>query len=504
LFKLIVAFASEGARFAPYIFENAFTYTNELNHEGVRAQATSFQASKLIFNYFEISFHFCEDCRIFCEGEWQVKDNGYSIVKQQSSKTQEWEQHWQLNGHTGLVGLLDFVGHNGQINLVSHSGCISLVGINDINLIANKWQLIGLNGRFGDIGRNNIIGFVLIALSASVALLAHRPCNFAADTCQVGPFGCTGPNSFKGVSSLIGQISLVRLSGPTSISGLISHKGLVGFIGIGLTGFIDLSLASHISISGHNGLFSFSLVNHNGLFGFGLVGYNGLIGQVSQTGFNGLVGLNGHIGHIGVSSHNSLFGFGLVNHTGLIGLFSFLGLSFISLNSLIGFIGLDGLIGPVGLVLGHISLVKLLALLASLALMATLDAMALSVTLLLSALGLVAVSLGNVCIQFEIKTKLSPCYSFARESWLWGVRIVFYSFAGLDSVFGNALQNALQLFFDRIPQMNKYFVMRECEHIGVTNISSQKGISIFKFPERFLEISCRDLISFPLLTTLII
>jgi hypothetical protein len=107
LFKLIVALASEGARFAPYIFENAYTYANKLNHEGVRAQATSFQASKLIVNYFEISFHFCEDCRIFCEGEWQVKDNGYAIVKQQSANTQEGGQHWQLNGHTGLVGLID-------------------------------------------------------------------------------------------------------------------------------------------------------------------------------------------------------------------------------------------------------------------------------------------------------------------------------------------------------------------------------------------------------------
>jgi hypothetical protein len=156
-FKLIVALASEGAHFAPYIFENAFTYANELNNEGVRAQATSFQASKLIVNYFETSFHFCEDCRIFCEGEWQVKDNGYAIVKQQSANTQEWEQHWQLNGHTSLVGLIDFVGHNGQINLVSHSGCISLVGISGINFIAIKWRLIGLNGHFGNIVRNNHI-----------------------------------------------------------------------------------------------------------------------------------------------------------------------------------------------------------------------------------------------------------------------------------------------------------------------------------------------------------
>jgi hypothetical protein len=40
-FKLIDALALEGAIFAPYIFEVAFTYAaNKLNHEGVWAQAT--------------------------------------------------------------------------------------------------------------------------------------------------------------------------------------------------------------------------------------------------------------------------------------------------------------------------------------------------------------------------------------------------------------------------------------------------------------------------------
>jgi hypothetical protein len=47
-FKLIDASASEVALFAQYIFENAFTYANKLNHEGAWAQATSFLASKFI------------------------------------------------------------------------------------------------------------------------------------------------------------------------------------------------------------------------------------------------------------------------------------------------------------------------------------------------------------------------------------------------------------------------------------------------------------------------
>jgi hypothetical protein len=132
----------------------------------------------------------------------------------------------------------------------------------------------------------------------------------------------------------------------------------------------------------------------------------------------------------------------LVEHTGLIGLFSF-----ISLNGRIGFIGLDGLVGPVGLVIGHISLVKIVGFIGLISLDGHIGSNSLIGDVIVVSLGLVAVSLCNVCIKFEIKTKLYPCYLLARESWLWWyVRRVFSSLAGLDSVFGDALQNAKQLF----------------------------------------------------------
>jgi hypothetical protein len=254
MFKLIVALASEGACFAPYIFENAFTYANALNHEGARAQATSFQVSKLIVNYFKIPFHFCEDCRIFCEGEWQVTDNGYAIVKQQSANTQEWEQHWQLNGHTGIVGPLDFVGHNGQINLVSHSSCISLIGhsglarltgfdgliilIDFIGLDA----LIGLVGFIGHNGLTSLIGLIglitgLVSLVGLIDCIGHIRCNGNNSLAgQIGLIGCNG---------LIGCIKLVNFVSPVSLIGLIS------FIGLGLAGFIGLGLASLILLIGY-------------------------------------------------------------------------------------------------------------------------------------------------------------------------------------------------------------------------------------------------------------
>jgi hypothetical protein len=51
--------------------------------------------------------------------------------------------------------------------------------------------------------------------------------------------------------------------------------------------------------------------------------------------------------------------------------------------------------------------------------------------------------------------------------------------------------------------MTKYCVMRECENIlcgylydGDLVFFILKGISIFKFPKKFLEISSRDLTSF--------
>jgi hypothetical protein len=89
-----------------------------------------------------------------------------------------------------------------------------------------------------------------------------------------------------------------------------------------------------------------------------------------------------------------------------------------------------------------------------------------------------------------------------REGWLWCLRRVLSSLTGLisDFFFGLALQNGKQIFFDRIPQMTIYFVMRECKDIptGISlccdsALAHKKELSTFKFPEEFLEISCRDL-----------
>jgi hypothetical protein len=70
-----------------------------------------------------------------------------------------------------------------------------------------------------------------------------------------------------------------------------------------------------------------------------------------------------------------------------------------------------------------------------------------------------ATKISNAAIDFYCKYY---AYLFVRESLLCDVLL---HIGRLDSVFGNALQNATQLFFDRILQMTKYCVMRECENI---------------------------------------
>jgi hypothetical protein len=101
-------------------------------------------------------------------------------------------------------------------------------------------------------------------------------------------------------------------------------------------------------------------------------------------------------------------------------------LGFVGLDCLVGFIGLVGLIG---LVLGHISLIGLIGLIG-----------------FISLVGLVSFGLNSLIgkgiivnsLQFEIDMKQSQHDLFQRESWLWCVRRVLSSLAGLNPVFGNA------------------------------------------------------------------
>ncbi len=63
-----------------------------------------------------------------------------------------------------------------------------------------------------------------------------------------------------------------------------------------------------------------------------------------------------------------------------------------------------------------------------------------------------------------------------------------------DPYNGDVIQLAEQLCSLSLPQMTKYFVMRECEHIIlVTPVFGHKKEFIFKYPKGFWKISFRDL-----------
>jgi hypothetical protein len=350
--------------------------------EGARAPL-----SKLIVgcSYSEISFHFCEDCRKFCEG---VKDSTIGISSN--------------NGLVGFIGLslLSLIELIGQISLVGLSG-FSIVGLRDINgLLIGQISFVGLVG---------ISGFSLISL--------------------------TGHSDINNLKGFIGLNGLVGIRG----FGLISLVGLGGF---GLVGVIGLSLISHYGLIGFIGL-GISFIGHGislvGLSGFGLISLVGL-SLAALINHISLPGLIRDIG-FGLISLVGLRGFSLVSLSGINGL-----IDFISLANLVSF-SLNGSIGK----------------------------------------GIIVNSL-----QFEIEMKQAHHDLFWRENWLWCVWRVFSSLAGLNSVFLNALQNAKQVFLDRIPQMTKYCIMKECENIlhGFLYVFDLafvilKGIYGFKFPKRF-------------------
>jgi hypothetical protein len=210
-------------------------------------------------------------------------------------------------------GLITAFGHNLAFGLTMAFGLIMAFGLNDFGkrILVRQIGLIG------------VIGFGLIVSSASAASLAYRPCVLAAATCQVDTVGCTGPNSFNGVSGIIGRINLVgqiSLSGLNGISSLISHNSLINFIRhnslVGFIGIITLAgLIGHIRLTGLIDDISF-IGGFIGFVGFDLVSLSRFISDISLVSFIGLgfvclvgfISLFGYIGLVGCIGYNSLAG----------------------------------------------------------------------------------------------------------------------------------------------------------------------------------------------------
>jgi hypothetical protein len=196
--------------------------------------------------------------------------------------------------------------------------------------------------------------------------------------------------------------------------------------------------------------------------------------------------------HISLVGQICLIGFsGLISHNGLIG---FIGLGIVSL---VGFISLFGYIGLAGCI-GHNGLVSITGL-------------SLFILVGLSTYWLFKLKTHGVAIKLTSTTKITNAailyyctaswynpHLFVRESWLLHVLYRLNSF-----FFGDAIQNAKQIFSIRLSKMTKYCIMREFKNIlcgylydGDLEFVILKGISIIKFPKRFLEIFSRDLTSF--------
>jgi hypothetical protein len=225
------------------------------------ASLVNFSLQLIVDIFCKISFHFCEDYRIFCEGEYQYQD---------------------ANGHQELTKLISgLIKHNGLIGrIIGCNGLINLVGLNSLD------GIIGLVG----FGLNGLDGFdSIISLVGRIV-----DCNGLIGLISLVDFG---------VISFVGLICIISLVG-LSLNGLI---GRIGFIGLGIS---NLGM---ISLVGSSASFARQLI---GFIGLGikclisLVRLNGHISLVDlgRTSLTSIVGLIGLIGRIGLNGHNDVVG----------------------------------------------------------------------------------------------------------------------------------------------------------------------------------------------------
>ena len=69
--------------FGPIAFSQNLAVNHSLAFDCNLTIGHNLAISRNMFIVSKISFHFCKDCRIFCEGEWEwdVKDDGKAVVK---------------------------------------------------------------------------------------------------------------------------------------------------------------------------------------------------------------------------------------------------------------------------------------------------------------------------------------------------------------------------------------------------------------------------------------
>ena len=145
---------------------------------------------KLIVICFIIPLHFLEDCGIFCEEEYQIKDDGYAIVKQQSANIPDAgdKQHRSNISNDNAYDERQLKKKDGKA-IINPEAVELTIGFGDLSLI-NFILIIGLLAGylvdypilvsfigldiigFISLGLIGLIGISLIGINSLVGLLA--------------------------------------------------------------------------------------------------------------------------------------------------------------------------------------------------------------------------------------------------------------------------------------------------------------------------------------------
>jgi len=419
--------------------------------------------------YSEISFHFCKDCRIFCEG---VKGNG--IVEQ---KPENKYREGAMSTIAAIAKLNALVGRNdvGPIGLI--------VKINDLQwLVVDSIVILNCEG-----ARAVPITISEGANNAVPAIFCDRSSKFIVASNSEGEMRKAESYFFR----INSQLSLIGLTGLGGINDLFGHTDpLILVCLVGLFGLVGQNSLIHNGLVGRNYLVDFiGLVGHHdlidfigrnteadvGFVGLGLVSLGRLISNISLTGFIGL----GLIGFIGL---------GLVSRLiGLIGLIS-LGLVVCWYHQPRRLVGSSafGLISRVILLAHHWPHNLVADNRGGTQASSTRSCNNADKCYRYCRRGIYYFASSTLHVHLLVKEKMWWWLALARKKmWLW-----IASFG--KSYNGDVLQLAQQIFSFGLPQTTKYCVMRECENIhswislvGDLVFSHQEGeIYGFKFPKR--------------------
>ncbi len=145
-FKLVVAsFSNNNAlsfndKSSSFTFKLGVEFNLILHSEGARAPSFA-----LIVGYrsSKISFHFCNNCRIFCEGVKEQINDGDANIKQCQISLDDLISFIGL-GVSFIGGFIGFIG----LGLVSIAGLIGLISLGELGIISLVGSLASSASRF--------------------------------------------------------------------------------------------------------------------------------------------------------------------------------------------------------------------------------------------------------------------------------------------------------------------------------------------------------------------